>query len=487
MSAAQWRLAGALVGAVSQLGVGMVLARLLTPANFGVLALASIVIGFVQPFGDFGLGAALIQQPALTDRHVRVGFTLSVLLGVAIAGALAGAAPLAAAVMRNPEVTPVLRVLSVGFALRGTAIVSGALLRRRLEFKRQFFIDSGSLLIGFCGVAVVLAVRGYGVWGLVWGGLCQTSISAAAQFAVVRHSVRPLAARNEIGDLLDFGVGSALGAVVNYIALNGDNFIVGRALGAASLGLYNRAYTLMNVPYTYAASAMSAVLFPAFAQIQEEPARLQRGYLLATRLAGIVAAPTLGTLAIGAPYFVPALFGPQWDGAIVPLQILCLAGYFRALYHIGGVVAQSVGLVYADLWRQFIYAFLVIAGTLVGSRYDLAGVAVAVDVAILYMFAATSQLALGATGLSWRSYFRAQVSAAGTAAVTCGVAAALRLLLEREHASNLVIASVLLAGAGLAWVTCLLWNLGDPAFDQLRGRLPPMVIRLSEGLRAPAR
>ena len=486
MSAAQWRLMAGLVGAVSQLGVGMVLARLLTPANFGVLALASIVIGFVQPFGDFGLGAALVQRTVLTDRHVRVAFTLSVLLGVTIAGVLAGAAPLAAAVMRNPEVAPLLRVLSLGFALRGTAIVSGALLRRRLEFKRQFFIDSGSL-VGYCGVAIVLAVRGYGVWSLVWGSLCQTSISAAAQFAVVRHSARPLMARREVGDLLDFGVGSALGAVVNYMALNGDNFVVGRTLGAASLGLYNRAYMLMNVPYTYAASAMTAVLFPAFAQIQDERARLQRGYLLLTRLAGIVAAPTLGTLAIGAPHVVPALFGPQWTGAVVPLQILCLAGYFRALYHIGGVVAQSVGRVYADLWRQFIYAFLVIAGTLVGSRYGLAGVAVAVDVAILYMFAATSQLALGATGLSWRSYFRAQVSAAVTAVLTCGVAAVLRLLLEREHASSPVIASVLLAGAGVAWATCLLWNLGDPAFDQLRGRLPPMVIRLSGGLRAAVR
>ncbi len=330
LNAAQWRLTGALVGAVSQLGVSMVLARLLTPANFGVVALASIVIGFVQPFGDCGLGAALIQRTTLTERHVRVGFTLSVLLGVVIAAALAGSAPYVAALMRNPEVTPVLEVLSVGFALARHGCRLGALLRRRLDFKRQFFIDMGSLLVGFCAVAVVLAIRGYGVWSLVWGGLGQTLISALAQFAIVRHPVRPLLARSEIRDLLDFGVGSASGAIVNYIALNSDNFIVGRTLGVASLGLYNRAYMLMNVPYTYGASAMSAVLFPAFAQIQDEQARVQRGYLLMTRLAGIVAAPTLGTLAIGAPHVVPALFGPQWVGAVVPLQILCLAGYFRA-------------------------------------------------------------------------------------------------------------------------------------------------------------
>ncbi len=128
-----------------------------------------------------------------------------------------------------------------------------------------------------------------------------------------------------------------------------------------------------------------------------------------------------------------------------------------------------------------------IVGTLVGTHYGLAGVAVAVDLAILFMFAATAQLTLGATGLSWGNYFDAQVSAVVVAAATCGVAAALRFALEREHASSPVIAFVLLGGAGLTWVTGLVWNLGDPAFDQLRGRLPPIVARLSDRLSAVAR
>jgi O-antigen/teichoic acid export membrane protein len=274
-----------------------------------------------------------------------------------------------------------------------------------------------------------------------------------------------------------------LSACVNYVALNGDNFVVGRWIGAASLGLYGRAYALMNLPYTYAAGVMSGVLFPAFAQIQGDQARLRRAYLVVTQLTAIVAAPAMGTMAIAAPHLVRSLYGPRWDGVVVPLQILCLAGYFRALYHLGGVVAQSVGLVYSELWRQVVYASLVTTGAFVGSRYSLAGVAVGVDAAILYMFVATGQLALRATGMSWALYLRVQLAAVVTALVTSGVALSVRLVLEAYRASSVVIALAVVAAAAVPWSVGLLWNLGERDFEPLRGRLPGWCARLADTLR----
>src|SRR5204863_3162015 len=164
---------------------------------------------------------------------------------------------------------------------------------------------------------------------------------------------------------------------------------------------------------------------------------------------------------------------------------LCVAGYFRALYHVGGFVAQSVGWVYRELWRQVVYAAFVIGGAVVGSHYGIPGVAAGVSVAILYMFVATGHLALRATGTSWPVYVRVQLSALVTAGVTCGVALAVRLLLEARQTSNTTSALAVLFAAAIPWTVGILWNLGDPDFEPLRARLPRWCVRLAQTVHRP--
>ena len=218
-------------------------------------------------------------------------------------------------------------------------------------------------------------------------------------------------------DLLPVGVGAALSGCVNSIALNGDNFIIGRTLGAASLGLYGRAYTLMTLPFTYTAGVLSGVLFPAFARMHDDPARLRRGFLVATELTAVVSGPAMAGLAVAAPHVIPVLYGAQWSGAVPPLQVLCAAGYFRALYHVGGVVLRSQGRVYTELSLQIVYAALVVTGTAAAARYGLTWAAVAVAAAIVFMCAGTAQAALRASGTSWAMYFDAQRVALITTAI----------------------------------------------------------------------
>jgi O-antigen/teichoic acid export membrane protein len=477
-SATQWRFAGSAVSALSQLGIGVLLAHLLTPADFGLSALAYVVLGLARPLCDLGVGSAVIQRTELTDRHVRVAFTLSVLFGIAIASTIALTAPLAARVMRDPEVAGVMRTLAIGFAIGGTAVVAGALQKRNLDFEQQFAIDVSSYIVGYGGVTVVLALTGHGVWSLVWGGLAQTLLASCAQLAVVRHSVLPLLARREMRDLMKFGFGSAMNACVNYVALNADNFIVGRSIGVAGLGLYSRAYNLMNLPAAYGANIMSSVMFPALAQVQQDAGRVRRAFLLLTRLTAMIAAPAMCVLALVAPYLVRTVYGPKWGGVVLPLRILCAAGYFRALYHLGGVVAQSVGRVYAELQNQIVYAVLVIAGAVVGSRYGLSGVAVGVSVAILYMFIATGRLALNVTGATLQQYVGVQVGALATAGVACCVALATRFMLERSRASGGLITLAILGTAAVPWAVGLMWTLGAPGCEALIARLPWPCARL---------
>ena len=200
--AARWRLVGAVVGAGLQFAVGVLLARLLVPADFGVVALAYVVLGLVRPLCDVGVGDAIVQRQELTNRHVRTAATFATLMGIAVAGILVMLAPVFASVMRDPRVVPVLRVLSAALAIRSTAMVSDALLRRRLEFRKQVVIETGSYVVGYGCVAVGLALLGYGVWSLVWGALAETLLSSIAQIAVVRHDIRPMLVRRELGQLL---------------------------------------------------------------------------------------------------------------------------------------------------------------------------------------------------------------------------------------------------------------------------------------------
>jgi PST family polysaccharide transporter len=228
----------------------------------------------------------------------------------------------------------------------------------------------------------------------------------------------------------------------------------------------------MNLPYTYLASVLSGVLFPTFAEIQEDRARLRRAYLGITHLTAIVAAASMGTMAIVAPHLVRSLYGARWMGVVVPLQILCGGGYFRALYHVGGVVAQSAGQVYGDLRRQVLYATLVVIGALVGASYGLRGVAIGVSIAMLVMFAATGQLALSITGTQWRTYARVQLTGIVIAGATGAVALAARMLLEQRRYTSAVIGAGTLASAALPWTLGVLWKLGDPELRPLRSRLP---------------
>src|SRR4051794_18144747 len=310
--AAQWRLAGSVFGALAQFAITVALARLLRPADFGLVTLALFVIGLVRPIADLGIGTALVQRLTLNARHLQTAFTCCAILGLLVTAAIAIGAPSAARLAGNPGIVPILRLLAFGFALEGFAVVALSLLRRDLDFKKQFFIDTASGVLGYGGVSIVLALRHYGAWSLAWGALVQTVVASVARVAAARHPVRPGIGIRELKELLRFGIGAAGVSGVNYLALNGDDFVVGRWSGATALGFYNRAYGLMNVPYLYVTSVMSGVLFPAFAQAQTEPARLRRAYLVATRLTASIAGPILVGAAIAAPHLVRTLYGDRW-------------------------------------------------------------------------------------------------------------------------------------------------------------------------------
>ncbi len=429
--AAQWRWASLLLQGLLQFGFGILLARLLSPADFGLAAMAMIVVGLSATFAEVGLNSAVVYLRPLTERHVRTSFTLSIAVSLILAAALFVLAPAVARPFRNNALTPILRAEALLFVLSAPGITALALLRRNLDFRRLFLVEVVSYVVGYGAVATSLALLGFGVWSLVLGVLAQAGLSSILALAACRHATRPLLAIQEARQLFGYGGAATLNSLVSYAARNTDSFIIGRWLGASPLGLYTRAFNLITVPLYYLATATTGVLFPAMSEIRADIRRFRTAYLLGVQVTVLVAAPLSVGVAVAGPHLIAGLYGKGWSGATLALQILAAAGVFRAVYRLAGAVTYASGNVMAEVRRQAAFTLLVAAGGIIGTAWGIAGVAIALSVGIVFMYLAMNQLSLNIVEGRWRDFFAAHLPGLALGLYVGIVAFLIRWVLER--------------------------------------------------------
>jgi O-antigen/teichoic acid export membrane protein len=393
-SGLKWAYTSTFLQAILQLVVISVLAHLLSPTDFGLLGIALIFTGLAELISQLGIGPAIIQRKELTYSHIRVGFTLTILFGIGFFCLLWFSAPIAARFFKNEDVINVLRGVSIVFVIGSFGVVAEALLRRYLRFKELMIAEVVSYAIGYGLVGISMALMGKGVWALVGAVVFQRIFYVIIVLLCSPHSFLLLFSRSELRDLLSFGGGFTLARIFNFTALQGDNFVVGRFLGADALGLYSRAYQLMTLPATYFAQVLDKVLFPAMAEIQTETERLRRVYLRVVEITSMIALPTSGLMFLAAPEIIGTLFGPKWSDAVPVLQILALGVLFRTGYKISDSLARALGAIYRRAWRQGIYATLVVLGTILGTAWGLSGVAAAVVISVFINYLFMSHLSL---------------------------------------------------------------------------------------------
>ena len=476
-----WKFASVAVSFVSQFVIGVILARLLPPEDFGLLGLAMIVVGFGNVFVNLGLGPALEQRQELKERHVRVAFTVSVLSGFALCALVYAAAPYAAQFLGDGRITTILQVLSLSFVLSGLYTVSAALLRRRLDFRRLMVVEVTSSVAGYGGLAIALAFMGFGVWSLVYAALLQRLLSVVAAYAFVRHDVRPLFSARETKELASFGAGISLAGVFNYFALQGDYFVVGRVLGPGPLGLYTRAYTLMTLPTSRFVQSLASVLFPAMSKVQQDPKRFRRAYLDSLSVMNFVTIPVLAVLVALAPELVAGVYGEKWMGAVAPLQILGCFGAFRAMYNGASSFLRAKGWVYRILLCQVVYGTCMLVGAWQGAIYfGLEGVAGAVGGAITVMWALVMYFSSRATHTRFRQVLVTMVPGGVLAApivAACLVCKYFFAFLGIKPLWTLLAAALLgLFVAGVALFTFPQWLFGGlprKLLASLEGVVPP--------------
>jgi len=290
----------------------MILARLLKPADFGVLAAALTVVQFSEIFALLGVGPAIIQRSELEERHVRTGFTFSILFGLALAGVVWFFAPAIASFFQSEQLTSILRVIVLVFPLNGLMVVAQSLMQREFQFRKLAGIEVASYAIGTGIVGITLAFLGFGVWALAIAYIAQESLKTLAVLLVQPHSKKPQFELSTFKELFYFGGGFTIARVFNYFALQGDNLVVGRWLGVSALGLYGRAYNLMTISVNVLGQVLDKVLFSAMAKVQNEPERLVTAYRRGTALIGLTILPISVVSYILAPELINVLLGPAW-------------------------------------------------------------------------------------------------------------------------------------------------------------------------------
>jgi O-antigen/teichoic acid export membrane protein len=369
-----WNGAARLLGQLLQLAATVILARLLSPKEYGLLGMVLVFTGFASFVADMGLGASIIQRSTVTERHLNSVFWLNVATGIALTTAFALAAPLIARFYQEPQLRLLTVAIALSFFLGSLNVVQVALLDKVLNFRTKFWIETVSSVISGA-VAVVLAFSGAGVWALVGQTLTQAAVRVLMMWS--QSSWRPawsfdFAAIRELmrfsGHLVGFGV-------VIYWSQNVDKLVIGRWIGSAALGIYSLADKLMRLPMASVTDVTTSVMFPALSSIQDDIESVRRAYLRATRMIALITFPAMVALGVLAEPAILVVYGAKWRGSIVILQLLCFAGLAQSATNTAGWIFMSQGRTDV-LFRLGIYTTTVRAiGVLIGSHWGLMGVA----------------------------------------------------------------------------------------------------------------
>lgn len=358
----------------------MVLARLLTPEDIGIFSVAAAATAFAQVLRDFGVGNYLVQEKDLTAERIQAAFVIT-LLTAWLAGALIGlGAPLIADFYDQPELTEVFWVLALTFLLIPWAAPRLALLRRDMAFAALFRIRVGAAIVGPI-VSITMAAWGYGAMSLAMGSVATGIATVALTLWYGPRRVPMGLGTSEWGRVFGFGIRASASAFITQTGMNSADLIIGRVLGFAALGLYSRAFGLLNLFNQRVMSAIASVAFPAFAALGRARGNAEAAYLNACGLITGVAWPFFAFLGLMAYPVIRGMFGDQWDDAVPLARILAVGGFIYHSLPLAAPVLISTGRIELMLRAESLIQAGRIVLIILGALHSLEAVCVAQVVA----------------------------------------------------------------------------------------------------------
>lgn len=325
-----------------QFAITVILIRLLSPEDFGLIAMLMVFIGFATIFSDFGLGSALVQKHDISPKHINGVFWINLLLGLLTTTAFFFSAPLLARFYNTPKLEILSRALSFVFLLSTPGIVPRSLLTKKLAFDRLAKLEIGAICVS--GIAAIfIALGGWGVWALVIQSLIRESVRSLASIMAVEWHPQLSTSISAVRELLKYSTNLSGFQVINYWARNSDNLLIGKYLSVTSLGIYTRAYSVLLLPLNQIVGILTQVMFPALSAIQHDKARVREVYLRAMQVISFVVYPIMMGLLVVAHSFVTILFGARWIEVAPLIQIFCLVSITQVLCNPVGWIYMSQG------------------------------------------------------------------------------------------------------------------------------------------------
>lgn len=390
-----------------RLAMVIVLARILVPAEFGLMGIALLTVAAVRQFSRLGIDAALIQHERTdVDGYLNTAWTVKAVRGVGIAAVTFLLAPSVAAFFGEPRAAPVIRVIALSPLIAGLQNPGVMYLQKQLEFHRQFVFTLSSTVANVA-VAVGAAVALQNVWALVYGSLAGSVVTVLVSFLIHGYRPRPAFDREKAAELLGYGKWIFGSGVLLFLLNQGDDAIVGWLLGAGALGFYQIAYRFSNAPATEVTHTISRVVFPTYSQIQADTEKLRIGYFRTLHVVSAVTFPMATGIILVAPAFVRTFLGEQWVPMVLAMQLLAVWGGVRALGATIGPLFRAIGR--PDLDTKLHLAKLVLVAVAIYPatvRWGIDGAALVIVVASIVLVPPTLWLAMDAIEGTGRQFGR---------------------------------------------------------------------------------
>ncbi|WP_240732094.1 lipopolysaccharide biosynthesis protein [Egibacter rhizosphaerae] len=377
----------------------MVLARLVTPEDYGLVTMVVAITGLAERLLTVGLRTATIQRREITDQQVSALFWITVILGTIVSALFAGSAELISAFYGEPELVPVTLAMSSIFVLTAFGSQHIALLDRHMRFKLLAVMEVTAL--GVAGVAaIVVGALGMGYWAIVVLHLAQPAVKLA--FGWLGTGWKPQLPRAWAGvrSLLSFGAYQTLFQVLTYSSQNLDNVVIGNAIGSSALGIYSRAYQLLLVPIRELQSPLHRVAIPTLSRLQDQPERFRRFYRTGLSGTAHAAIPLILLLALASDEIILLALGDQWIEAGPIFRVLAFAGLATVAGHANGWLYVALGRVRRQALWGLVAHPLLIASFFIGLPWGIVGVATAYTVTRWLLLPVSLTLATSGTPVS---------------------------------------------------------------------------------------
>ncbi len=374
ISGIAWSIVDNVTKLLLTLFIASILARLLKPDDFGVIAMIFVFTGFLKILRDFGLGASVIQKTNPTSKELDSLFWVTVGFGVFVTLILIGFSDTIASFYELPKLSKLIKVISAAMFLGSVSIIPEALIKKDLDFKSLFYRNIGNLIISG-SITILMAYNGYGVWALIFKEIIFNFLLIIFNFSLVKWRPSFSFDYNSIKSYLNFSMPLFGENSLNYFVRNIDNLLIGKLLGGAILGYYSKAYSLMLLPVRQISGSIANVMFPSFSIIKNDKPKVWMGYMNVVKIVSFVNFPLMISLYFFATEIVLLLLGSQWLEVIPMIKALCFLGSIQSIGTLAGSIYNSqgkTGLQFkVGLFSKLIMSTGIVYGLLKGGVLDM--------------------------------------------------------------------------------------------------------------------